>query len=91
MIMSGPDDGAVFSIESDQFLIGNLPEAQVQIKYDLNVPPQGVKAHLKEKEVIFENRSTGQKVTRSFGEPYQVGQTWVAVFREEGGGGKCHQ
>lgn len=83
MIMSGPDDGATFPLEGDQALMGSLPEAEVQIRYDPNVPPQGIQVYLKENEVIFEDRSTGERVTRDFGELYLVGQTWVAVYREE--------
>lgn len=83
MIMSGPDDGATFPLEGEQVLIGSSSKAQVQIKYDPNVPPQGIQVYLEEEEVVFENRSTGEKATQSFGELYLVGQTWVAVYREK--------
>ena len=82
-IMSGPDDGATFPVEGHQILIGNSPEAEVQIKYDPNIPPQGVRVYLKEKEVLFEDQTTGERVTRGFGELYLIGQTWVAVHQEE--------
>jgi len=83
MIMSGPDDGAVFPLEGDQVLIGPSPEAQAPIKYDPNVSPQGIRAYLKEKEVVFEDLASGEKESRGFGELYLVGQTWVAVHQEE--------
>lgn len=83
-ILSGPDDGVVFPFEGDQILMGSAPEAKVQIQYDPEVPLEGIQVYLKGKEVIFEDRATGRKESREFGEPYLVGQTWVAVFQVVG-------
>lgn len=80
-ILSGPDDGAVFALDGDQVLMGSAPEAKVRIQYDPNVPPEGIQVYLQEKGVVFENRATGLKESRGFGEPYLAGQTWVAVFQ----------
>ena len=86
VIMSGPNDGAVFPLAQEQFVVGNCPGAQIPIEYDPDVPPEGMTVYIKESKVVFENRTTGNRETKSLGELFLLGQTWVAVYRETGKG-----
>lgn len=85
-IMSGPNDGAVFSLAQEQFVVGNCPGAQIPIEYDPDVPPEGMTVYIKGSEVVFEDRTTGNRETKSLGELFLLGQTWVAIYRETGKG-----
>ena len=81
-IMSGPNDGAVFPLTQEQFVVGNCPGAQIPIEYDPDVPPEGMTVYIKGSEVVFEDRTTGNRETKNLGELFLLGQTWVAVYRE---------
>lgn len=81
-IMSGPDDGEVFRITQEQFAVGNSPEAQIQIDYDPDLPPEGITICVNGSEVALEDGSAGNREIKKFGEVFLLGQTWVAVYRE---------
>jgi len=83
-IMSGPNDGAVFPLTQEQFVVGNCPGAQIPIEYDSDVPPEGMTVYIKESEVVFEDRTTGNRETKNLGDLFLLGQTWVAIHRETG-------
>ena len=88
VVMSGPDDGAIFELNDTKVLIGDSPECQVVIHYDPQLPPDGVEMRIQGNSLIFKDKANGKEGIGKFGELYQVGQTWIAVYRsqEEGGG-----
>jgi len=84
-IMSGPNDGTVFLLTQEQFVVGNCPGAQIPIEYDPDVPAEGMTIYVKGSEVVLEDRTTGNRETKNLGDLFLLGQTWMAVFRKEGG------
>jgi hypothetical protein len=82
-VMNGPDDGTEFALEQEQFVISASPEAHVQIHYDPAVPPGGVVVHIRSRDVVFEDPMTNHREQRLFGDLYTVGQTLIAIYRDE--------
>ena len=83
VIMNGPDDGTEVDLEREQFLISASPDAYVRIQYDPQVPSAGIVARITSDCVVFESVGAGNNVHKRFGDLHTIGQTLVAVYKEE--------
>lgn len=73
-LLSGPGDGEVLPLNEKEIVLGPVSGALLRLEYDPQVPREGVRIRLLENGVEVGSR------TVLYGEPFQVGQTWMRIL-----------
>ena len=76
-VMSGPEDGKVVLINSEEVVLGPVAAAFLSLSYDNTVPQAGLRISLRNEDFLV-----GEEVKR-YGELFKVGQVWLRILRPQ--------
>jgi len=76
-VMSGPEDGKVVLINSEEVVLGPVATAFLSLSYDNTVPQAGLKITLKDEDFLV-----GEEV-KHYGELFRVGRVWLRILRPQ--------